>query len=171
MINYPSEPRRRAEFIFPPNSLKAKVGAGGLDETVIMKAQKVIDESTIDFVPIGQRYLTSLQEGIRTSETRRGQLETETLIATMLYPAMQLKANGGMFGYPLVTSVAARLIRFLEYLKDMNDDAIDIIKGFFDSLQAILLMGENAKQVSEHGDELYIALDEACARYFEKHGY
>ncbi len=164
------EKLRRAEFITPPNTLKLKAGNGGLDERILEKAQRMIENSEVDFLPIGQRYLTALQEGIRMSQTRRGEIEDETLIVTMLYPAMQLKANGGMFGYPLITAVAARLIRFLEYLREPNQDALDIVGGFFNSLQAIMLMGEKTQEISEHGSELYTALDEACERYFEKYG-
>lgn len=163
------EPLRRAEFITPPNTLKLKAGSGGLDEKIIAKAQEMIDNSEVDFLPLGQRYLTALQEGIRMTEARRGEVEDETLIATMLYPAMQLKANGGMFGYPLITSVAGRLIRFLEHLREPNQDALDIIYGFANSVQAIMLLGEKTQEVYEHGGELSDALDDACARYFEKY--
>lgn len=170
MSDHRREPMRRAEFITPPNTLKLKAGSGGLDQKIIEKAQKMIDESGIDFVPIGQRYLVALTEGIRLTETRRREVEDETLIATMLYPAMQLKANGGMFKYPLITLVAAKLIRFLEHIKEPNDDAMDIINGFATSLQAIMLMGEKSTEVNEHGEELTQALDEACERYFERYG-
>ena len=171
MIDYPSEPRRRAEFIFPANTLKAKAGSGGLDETLIDKAQKLIDTSRVDFMPIGQRYLSSLQEGIKTARGGRGQIDDEALIATMLYPAMQLKANGGMFRFPLITSMAARLVRFLEQLRLPDDDALEIVSAFADSLNAILMMGEKAQEISQHGGDLYQALDDACARYFVKYGF
>jgi hypothetical protein len=153
----------------PPNTLKLKAGAGGLDEKIIAKAQEMIDKAEIDFLPLGQRYLTALQEGMRMTEQRRGQVEDEALITTMLYPAMQLKANGGMFGYPLVTAIAARLIRFLEHIHDPNPDAMDIVNGFANALQAIMLMGEKSKDGSENGNQLAEVLDEACTRYFEKH--
>ncbi|MCB1537839.1 MAG: hypothetical protein H6865_07195 [Rhodospirillales bacterium] len=163
------EPLRRAEFITPPNTLKVKAGAGGLDERILEKAQKLIETSNVDFLPIGQRFLTALQEGLRMTQLQRGAIEDETLIVTMLYPAMQLKANGGMFGYPLITAVAGRLVRFLEFLHEPNHDALDVINGFINALQAIMLMGEGAEEISEHGSELYSALDEACKRFYEKY--
>jgi hypothetical protein len=150
-------PLRRAEFITPPNTLKMKAGSGGLDAHIIEEAQRLIEESDVDFLPIGQRYLTALQEGMRMTESRRGDIDDEALIATMLYPAMQLKANGGMFGYPLVTT------------REPNTDAMDIVNGFSNALQAILLLGETASEISEHGSDLSEALDEACKRYFEKY--
>lgn len=163
------EALRKSELITPPNTLKLKAGSGGLDQKIIEKAQKMIDDSGVDFIPLGQRYLVSLSEGIRMTQARRHELDNEALIATMLYPAMQLKANGGMFKYPLITLVAARLIRFLEHIKEPNDDAMDIINGFATSLQAIMLMGEKNAEVSEHGNDLTQALDEACERYFERY--
>ena len=171
MIQYPNDSRRKAEVLFPPNTLKAKAGSGGLDASVIEKAQKIIDESGIDFIPTGQRYMASLQEGMKTVKAKRGVVDDESLIATMLYPSMQLKANGGMFGYPLITSVAARLIRFLEQIREPDDDALEIVTGFCNTINAIMLMGERDRKVASRGDDLYVALDEACQRYFEKHGY
>lgn len=170
-MDYPRDKRRNAEVIFPPNALKAKVGSGGIDEKLIIKAQKVIEDSKVDFMPIGQRYLVSLEEGARTTRDNRGRIDDEGLIATMLYPAMQLKANGGMFGYPLITSVAARLIRFLEQIRETNEDVLVVVKAFTDALHAILHMGESNKKVIQHGDDLYVALDDACQRYFEKYGH
>lgn len=171
MIDYPHDRRRRAEILFPPNTLKAKVGSGGIDEKLIIKAQKIIEETKVDFLPTGQRYLKSLEEGVSTTKANRGRMDDEGLIATMLYPAMQLKANGGMFGYPLVTAVAARLIRFLEQIHEANDDALEVIHAYIETLKAILLMGEGNRQVVEHVTDIHVALDEACARYFEKHGH
>lgn len=165
----PRQPLRRAEFITPPNALKNKVGSGGLDEKIIEKAQRMIEDSGVDFLPIGQRYLSALLEGMRLSESKRGQIDNEALIATMLYPAMQLKANGGMFGYPMITSVAARLILFLEHLPEPNPDAMDIINGFYNAMQAIMLIGESASSMTEHGEDLSQALDEACAKFFERY--
>ncbi|NBX66931.1 MAG: hypothetical protein EBQ96_08050 [Proteobacteria bacterium] len=170
MIDYPRDRKRRAEILFPPNALKAKVGSGGIDEKLIVKAQKIIEETKVDFLPIGQRYLKSLEEGLSTTKANRGRMDEEALIATMLYPAMQLKANGGMFGYPLVTAVAARLIRFLEHINDTNDDALEVINAYVETLSAILLMGEGNRNVVDHVADIHVALDEACTRYFEKHG-
>jgi hypothetical protein len=58
----------------------------------------------------------------------------------------------------------------LEYIPVPDADAMDVVNGFANALQAILLMGERTGEVSEHGGDLYGALDDACERYFEKHG-
>ncbi len=163
------EKKRRAEFIMPPNALKMKVGSGGLDEKIIEMAQELINKTDFDFLPTGQRYLTSLQEGIRMTMQKRGEIDNEALITTMLYPAMQLKANGGMFGYPLITEVAAKLILFLEQVKEPDPDALDVVNGFAHALQAIMMLGEKTRGVAPHSSQLTDALDEAVRRYFTKH--
>jgi len=164
-----TETPRRAEFIMPGNILKTKLGSGGLDEAILEQAQKLIDESGIDFLPAAQRFLVALQEGIRLSAAHDGRFDDEALIATMLYPAMQLKGNGGMFGYPMITAVGTRLVKFLETIRTPDDDALDIVGGFATALQAIMLLGEKAAEIEEHGQDLTEALDDACARYFEKY--
>lgn len=159
------------EFYTPRNVLKAKLGDGGLNSRVIELAQRMIDQAGVDFLPLGQRFLVGLQEGVRVAATQRGQVEDEVLINTMLYPAVQLKANGGMFGYPLVTAVAGRLVRFLEYVTDVNDDMLEVVGGFITAIQALMLLsGQKRREAEPEGIELYKALDEACARYFARYG-
>ncbi|GEM_PF-226574 len=156
---------RKAEFIKPPNTLKAKVGEGGLSEHILAKAQAVIEENSVDFLPIGQKHLSALHEGIKTAEAQRGNIDPETLISAILYPAMQLKANGGMFHYPLVSVVAGRLIQFLEVIHELDDASMEIVDGFYTALRA-LVVGQVKGDGGKSGAELYDALNEACYRYF-----
>lgn len=162
---------KKPEFITPRNVLKNKLGDGGLNSRVIELAQRMIDQAGVDFLPLGQRFLVGLQEGMRVAATSRGQMDDEALINTMLFPAVQLKANGGMFGYPLVTAVAGRLVRFLEYVTEVNNDMLEVVSGFVTALQALMLLSGSQKREPEpQGVELYKALDEACARYFARYG-
>src|SRR5690606_1393986 len=99
--HYNQQPKRKAEFIKPPNILKAKVGSGGLAEDILDKAQKLLENNTVDFMPLGEMYLTSLMKGIELAKNAEPDMDNEYVISMMLYPGMQLKANGGMFHYPL----------------------------------------------------------------------
>jgi hypothetical protein len=85
----------------------------------------------------------------------------------MLYPAMQLKANGGMFHYPLVTSLADKLIQFLEVIAEADIAAIEIVLAFFTAIRAVV-MGRITGSGGLQGAELQQALEEACQRYFTK---
>lgn len=161
--------RRKAEFIKPPNLLRAKMGTGGLSDTILDKAQALLENNTVDFRPLGEMYLDSLMRGLyRAQEADPARSDPEELISGMLYPAMQLKANGGMFHYPLVTAIADRLIHYLEVIEEPDPDALEIVLAFHTSIRAVL-MGKVTGDGGRYGTELMDVLSDACMRYFDKH--
>jgi hypothetical protein len=160
--------RRKAEFIRPPNLLKAKVGSGGLSAEILDKAQALLEDNVIDFRPLADLYLASLMRGIEYARGVDGRGDTEEVISHMLYPAVQLKANGGMFHYQLVTAIADRLVQFLEVIVMPDIDAIEIVLAYHTTIRAVA-MGGVTGDGGTHGAELIAALDDACHRYFEKY--
>lgn len=165
--HFNQRPVRNAEFITPPNLLKQKVGQGGLSDAVLEKAETILKNNNIDFIPMAERYLNNLAEGIEHAKYAHSSGNVDKILAHIIYPAMQLKANGGMFHYPLVTVISDRLVQFLEVINDINENAIEIIYAFHTSLRAVIssrLHGDGGKD----GTELIVALNEACTRYFEK---
>jgi hypothetical protein len=166
--HYNQVPRRKAEFIRPPNTLKAKVGSGGLSANILDKAQALLENNAVDFMPLAELYLGSLMRGVENARNVILVEDPEPLIAQILYPAMQLKANGGMFHYQLVTRAADKLIQFLEVIENPDEDALDIVIAFHSTIRAIVL-GRITGDGGKHGQELIDALNEACVRYFEKH--
>ncbi len=172
--NYPhhfnQEPRRKAEILRPPNTLKAKVGSGGISEAILDKAQALLENNVVDFQPLADMYMQSLMKAIENAQANHDKLDTETLIAAMIYPAVQLKANGGMFHYPLVTIMADRLIQYLEVIVEPDLDALEIVLAFHTTLRAVI-MGRITGTGGRHGQELLAALNDACMRYFERYPY
>lgn len=167
MEHYNQPQKRKAEFITPPNTLKSKVGSGGLSEDILDKAQKLLENNTVDFLPLGEMYLNTLMKGIETAKNASPDEDQEHLITLMLYPGMQLKANGGMFHYPLVTKIADKLIQFLEVIEVPDIEAIEIVLAFHTTIRAVIL-GRISGDGGRHGDELIEALNDACMRYFDK---
>ena len=167
IAHYNQTPRRKAEFIKPPNTLKSKVGSGGLSEAILDKAQELLENNSVDFLPLAEMYLSALMKGIERGKGLTKDSDPEQVIASMLYPAMQLKANGGMFHYPLVSRIANRLVHFLEAVETIDIDAVEITLAFHTTMRAVVL-GRIAGTGGKHGEELFIALDEACMRYFER---
>lgn len=159
--------KRSVEFIQVPTDIKDKVGSGGLDHKIIKAAQKIIEKNDVDFIPMAQRHLSALREGLRLIRTQRSRFEIDGLLATLSQPTIQLKANGAMFGYPLVTKITDLMIRFLEVLEDIDDDALDVMNGFATALNAVII-GEMRGFGGEDGKQLYAALEDACQRYFDK---
>lgn len=157
----------------PPNTLKAKVGSGGLAEEILTKAETLLADNTADFMPLADMYLNTLMKAIDKIKDVKN-LDVlpedghEELIVAMLYPAMQLKANGGMFRYPLVTTISDHMIQFLEVIDRIYIDTLEIVMAFHATVRAIVLakiMGDGGR----HGEELVRALRDACERYFERH--
>ena len=167
-LHFNQPARRKAEFCMPLNTLKKKVGTGGLSEDILNKAQALLENNTIDFRPLAEMYLDTLLKGIEQARHPSKRMETEHLIAGMLYPASQLKANGGMFHYPLVTKVADKLVQYLEVISSVDAEVLEIIQAFHTTIRAILL-GQVQGDGGKYGDELMQALVDACYRYFEKH--
>lgn len=154
---------RNAELISPPNRLKEKVGSGGIDETVLMKAQELLERNTINFEPIANMLLDLLVEAI--ADAKSGTTKGEEAIEAMIYPAMQMKAQGSMFHYPLISDISHILVNFLETVEDMDRDVLDIVVAHKMSIKAVLashLKGDGGKT----GKELREALMEACGRYY-----
>jgi hypothetical protein len=165
--HYNQTPRRRAEFIKPLNTLKAKVGAGGLSENILNKAQKLLESNTVDFQPLAEMYLGALMRGIEEAKESGPASDNEHVIAAMLYPGMQLKANGGMFHYELVTRIADKLIQFLEVIERPDIEAIEIVLAFHTTIRAVV-HGRIKGNGGRYGTELIEALNDACVRYFDK---
>ncbi len=151
----------------PPNTLKAKVGSGGLSDDILRKAQTLLENNTADFQPLAEMYLASLMEGIELAKSGGEEQDDEYVISTMMYPAMQLKANGGMFQYPLISAIADKLIHFLEVINEPDIEAVEIVLAFHTTTRAVV-MGRIKGDGGTHGKELLYALNQACSRYFEK---
>lgn len=166
--HFSQKPRRSAEFIKPPNMLKTKVGSGGLSDDILDKAEDLLESNTVDFQPLAEMYLVSLMKGIELAKEADLDDDQEYVISRMLYPGMQLKANGGMFHYPLVTRIADKLIQFLEVIERVDIEVVEIVMAFHTTIRAVV-MGRVSGDGGRHGIELMRALNEACTRYFDKY--
>ena len=168
--HFQQQRRRKGEFIMPPNTLKAKVGSGGLSDEILIKAQELLENNTVDFQPLAEMYLNALMNGINSARDAEKDSDPEPLIAGMLYPAMQLKANGGMFHYALITITADKLVQFLEVIIKPDADALELVLAFHTTVRAII-MGRIQGEGGRYGKELLDALDSACLRYFDRYPY
>ena len=166
--HFSQKPRRNAEFIKPPNMLKTKVGSGGLSDDILNKAENLLENNTVDFQPLAEMYLAGLIKGIDLAKESDPNDDQEYVISRMLYPGMQLKANGGMFHYPLVTRIADKLIQFLEVIERVDIEVVEIVMAFHTTIRAVV-MGRVSGDGGKHGTELMRALNEACVRYFDKY--
>lgn len=150
------------KLVVPENTLKQKVGNGGFNETVLAKAQDNLDKNDIDFRPMATEYLTLLNDVLKGIKS--GELLPEEEIDQIMFPVMQLRAQGSLFKYPSITKISHILIDCLETIKVTDRDVLDIIEAYKKSGQAMIALqikDENNKAAKELCD----ALAGACARY------
>lgn len=162
-------PPPKARFIKPPNKLKMKVGAGGVDDALLEKAQHFVLRMEIDFKPIAKQLMGEMLKTLQSVRNDKGTPEElrkkEDMLANVI---MQLKANGGMFGYQLISEIAALALYFLENAGDLNDDAINVLDIHAQTMQVIVtnnLRGDGGKE----GYALVKELENACMRYAKKY--
>lgn len=166
MDHFNQKRKRRAEFIKIPNTLKARAGSGGLSEEILEMAQTLLENNTTDFSPMANTYLDQLFQGIESARVPKKR-DTEEQIAMIIYPAMQLKANGSMFQYPLITLMAQELIEFLEVIDRPDPKVLEICYAFYTTMRAVVSGGIKGNG-GKAGQKLLAALTEACNRYFQK---
>lgn len=167
--HYNQTPKRDATFIMPPNIIKGKVGTGGLNEKVLKRAQKLLETHTADFSPLADIYLSRMMEGIEAAEkVDKNEYNLEDLISAILLPCVQLKANGAMFHYQLITRIADRFVQFMEVVERLDTETLEIARAYHSTIKIVVagkIKGDGGKQ----GDALVEELNNACMRYFEKH--
>jgi len=140
---------------------------GGLTEDILDQAQKLLEENTLDFCPLAMIYLENIWQAIDVARTGHKTKDTESMIASVLYPAMQLKANGGMFRYHLVTQMADKLIQFMEVIDELDSESLEIIMAFHGAIK-VVIQGKIVGDGGENGEKLLSALTLACVKYFER---
>lgn len=156
-----------AEVITPPNKLKEAVGNGGLDSHTINKAQTAMESSVVDFRPQALPILHTLEHAYDAAS--KGSIEGAAAIEAMIHPSMQLKAQGGMFKYQLVTDVCNTLVNFLETTEKIDRHVLDVVRVHIMTIRFIIttgLKGDGGKP----GKDLRDALTAACNRFYKLRG-
>ena len=158
----------KARIIKASKALQIKAGIGDIPEEKITKAETVIAENVEDFASIADEFLERLFLAIDTARKEGGDLsKNKMLTAAMTQPVMELKANARMFKYDLVTSLANIMLGFLENVKDLDKDAIEIVGAHHKTLSAIILKKMKGDGGS-NGALLQTELEDAVERYFSK---
>lgn len=153
----------------PPNALKLKVGDGGIPANLLKMGQSFLENNHVDFTPYANNFLEQLKK-IRATLPPPAQ-DTASTYANILNITMQLKSNGSMFKYHLLTMVSDVLLRFLEKAeknKNFNQDFIDILDVYIKVLSIIItkkLIGNGGVE----GVALAQELHNACLRYYKKY--
>lgn len=155
---------RKVKHIKASQDLPRRVGAGRIDENVIEKAQKVIDETEIDFGPLAENDLSALLRSIETAKSNDGNNMEAISKDSVLVPIMNLKANAGSFHYQLVSEIGSLVLNALEKTPEVNKEMMEIVELLYQSIHLIIV--DNMKgNGGKKGRELDIAFRELCNNY------
>ena len=156
------------KFINVPNMLKAKVGQGGISPSILKKSQDFIENNPVDFTPYAQEYIKLLNESIKKLKENPDMGKNEEFIRQCSVPMMSLKANGGMFKYPLISMVADVGLNFMSRIDEINEDGAEILKAHCGAVS--LIIANNLKgYAGPEGKAITEELRDACIRYFNKY--
>ncbi len=165
-MNDKPKPKKKAKFHTPQNNLRLKAGYGGIDPQVMERAEEYIKTNDLDFTDLAKSILDRLEKAVEA--VKRDDHRSKEGINRLVGPVMEMKANGAMFKYGLLTDVADIALDFLENADYLNDDAFNIVDVHCRTFSIIVnnkLKGFGGAQ----GGVLIKELQEACARYHKKH--
>ncbi len=127
-----------------PNSLKEKVAGGfsggnvkgELPMDLIEQAEKELERAALDFTKWALEYLSKLSDLCTEALMEPGRRSTHfDEIHTL---ALELRGQGGTFGYPLITTVGKMLYDSTGEGCREDDKAVEIAKCHIDSMRAII---------------------------------
>lgn len=158
----------KVRIIKASKTLQIKAGSGDIEDEKITKAEVVIEKNAEDFAPIAKEFLDRLLTATETARSEGHDLSKNKMLkASMIQPVMELKANARMFKYDLVTSLANIMLGFLENVKELDKDAIEIVGAHHKTLTAIILKKMKGDG-GTNGLLLQTELEDAVERYFSK---
>ena len=147
--------------------LQEKAGTGSVSPQKIEEAEKIIENNTVNFIPMANDYLSDLEGIIKLAH--QGQENPDNLLHYITLPIMQMKATGSIFGYQLVGDLSASILNFLETIKTVDDDVIAIIEALHAAL-TLIIRDEIVLDGGQHGTAMRNELNDVCERYLAKHG-
>lgn len=151
----------KPRYIKPANKLRQKMGYGGIAKESLKEAQEHLETAEMNFKHFAGKHLDNLTAAIKDAAKTKDK-------DSLALPIMQLKANGGMFRYDLISDIANIALRFIDNIEELDKDAIVVVKAHENTMRTILAMDMRGNGSNE-GYALVKELDMMCRRYFSKH--
>ncbi len=137
------------EVIPPSDELTRKVrvgGPGAVDDMVLQRAEKVVEDMAEDYLEWVKEDLDKLQGAIESGASNPE--EWKTHVDAAFHISHDMKGQGGSFDYMLVTAIAKQLCDFLEQIDKFGAKEVATAKLHVDALRLVLgkrLTGDGGK--------------------------
>ncbi len=154
-------------YYIPPRNLRSKTGGNiEIDVNRIASIQKELDSWNDDFVTWTLEYIEKLKRLLNTTQ-RKESASRRADFNRINSIAHELRGQGGIFGYPLVSSVAKSLFELTKDTLDRSDGCLHLIKNHIDTLQ-IVLRDEVRGDGGKVGMEIVKAMRLANAKFLQE---
>ncbi|MDQ1153715.1 Hpt domain-containing protein [Brevundimonas sp. SORGH_AS_0993] len=125
-----------AQFIRPPNTLRAKVGGGlGINADAIAKAEEALKAMSAQF---SQWLADEIVKLDKAQADIREQGYTPATAEALYFRAHDLKGLGTTYEYPLVTRIAGSLCRLLDDVEARMAAPVVILDAHIDAIRAVV---------------------------------
>lgn len=129
----------RVQFIKPPNTLM-KLNPRGADMTpnraAIRQAEAAVEDFGKNFHERAIADIEILEENLRLA--RGNDSEQEVYFSNIFSRAMDLKGQGGSFGFDLITEIGDSLKNFTGMRDKANPRDVEIITAHVDAMKVVL---------------------------------
>ena len=130
------------KYITPPNNLRNKqIDAGEqltIDPSLVGAAESKIGSMKADYLKWVGGDLDALSAACDISIKDKANRAQH--VETLYNKAVEIKGQGGSFGYPLMTTIGSQLCRFLETQGFGVDDLkMDVVKLHVETLRLVIL--------------------------------
>lgn len=138
-----------SQVIPPSDELTRKVrvgGPGAVDDMVLQRAEKVVEDMAEDYLEWVKDDLNNLQKAIETGASNPEAWKDH--VEDAFHIAHDMKGQGGSFDYMLVTAIAKQLCDFLEQIDKFGAKEVATAKLHVDALRLVLgkrLTGDGGK--------------------------
>ena len=142
------------QLIKPPNILKAKVGAtgvDGIDPELIKRAEGVVDTMSAEFADSVSLEITELMQLAMDLEDDPSTAELVLKKARRI--RHDLRGQGATYSYDLISDVASSLFRYTECISSFTKLNPDVLRAHADAMRAVI-----KNQVKGDGGEIGIDL-------------
>lgn len=147
--------------------LQQKIGTNGtVDTATIERMQGYLDAVKIDVIPLLRERLDTIDE--RVASTRGIAYEREEFLNGILRPLMDVKSISGMFHWPTVSRLSGFVLTFIEDVRRLDNNVLDIVDAHNRSVR--LLLDRGTPQGGEtHATAFLTEIRNATRRYYEKY--
>ncbi len=143
----------------PNNLRKAKIGTGRakLDMKALEQAEKVVEKIQEEYSDWADEDLVALDNVLR--QLRSGD-DADAALRALYTLSLDMKGQGGSFGFRMMSEVAARLNDFIAPRDSLSKLDIDVVEAHINALHAIYR--ENIRDDGgKMGSMLLVGLDNA----------